>query len=248
MIAAIIQARLGAERLPGKVLMKLGQSNMLDFQLKRIKKSKRLNEIIVATTEEKQDDKIVEFCEENRIKFYRGSTKDVLSRYYHCAKLFKVDTIVRLTADCPFIDPSIIDKVIDIFFEERADFSSNTVPPETSSWPDGSDVEVFSFKNLEIAYKNSVDLNEREHVTFYFWKNKTNNFSNVQLDNDQDWSKYRFTLDYPKDFEVIKKIYFELKKNNQFGYVKDVVDILKNNPEIRNLNKDYHFGIGWDNK
>ena len=238
MIAAIIQARLGAERLPGKVLMKLGHSNILNFQLMRIKKAKRLNEIIVATTEEKQDDKIVEFCEENRIKFYRGSTKDVLSRYDHCAKLFKVDTIVRLTADCPFIDPSIIDKVIDIFFEERADFSSNTVPPETSSWPDGSDVEVFSFKNLEIAYKNSVDLNEREHVTFYFWKNKTNNFSNVQLENDQDWSKYRFTLDYPKDFEVIKKIYFELKKNNQFGYVKDVVDILKNNPEIRNLNKD----------
>lgn len=248
MIAAIIQARLGAERLPGKVLMKLGHSNILDFQLKRIKKAKRLNEIIVATTEEKQDDKIVEFCEENRIKFYRGSTKDVLSRYYHCAKLFKVDTIVRLTADCPFIDPSIIDKVIDIFFEERADFSSNTVPPETSSWPDGSDVEVFSFKNLEIAYKNSVDLNEREHVTFYFWKNKTNNFSNIQLENDQDWSKYRFTLDYPKDFEVIKKIYLELKKNNQFGYVKDVIDILKNNPEIRELNKDYHFGIGWDNK
>ena len=248
MIAAIIQARLGAERLPGKVLMKLGHSNILNFQLMRIKKAKRLNEIIVATTEEKQDDKIVEFCEENRIKFYRGSTKDVLSRYYHCAKLFKVDTIVRLTADCPFIDPNVIDKVIDIFFEKRADFSSNTVPPETSSWPDGSDVEVFSFKNLEIAYKNSVDLNEREHVTFYFWKNKTNNFSNIQLENDQDWSKYRFTLDYPKDFEVIKKIYFELKKNNQFGYVKDVVDILKNNPEIRNLNKDYHFGIGWDNK
>ncbi len=247
MIAAIIQARLGAERLPGKVLMNLGHSNILDFQIKRIKKAKRLNEIIVATTEEKQDDKIVEFCEENRIKFYRGSTKDVLSRYYHCAKKFKVDTIVRLTADCPFIDPSIIDKVIDIFFEERADFSSNTVPPETSSWPDGSDVEVFSFKNLEIAYKNSIDLNEREHVTFYFWKNKTNNFSNVQLENDQDWSKYRFTLDYPKDFEVIKKIYLELKKNNQFGYVKDVIDILKNNPEIRELNKDYHFGIGWDN-
>lgn len=248
MIAAIIQARLGAERLPGKVLMKLGHSNILDFQLKRIKKAKRLNEIIVATTEEKQDDKIVEFCKEKRIKFYRGSTKDVLSRYYNCAKLFKVDTIVRLTADCPFIDPSVIDKVIDIFFDKRADFSSNTIPPETSSWPDGSDVEVFSFKNLEIAYKNSVDLNEREHVTFYFWKNKTNNFSNVQLENSQDWSKYRFTLDYPKDLEVIKKIYLELKKNNQFGYVKDVVDILKNNPEIRELNKDYHFGIGWDNK
>ena len=248
MIAAIIQARLGAERLPGKVLMKLGHSNILNFQLMRIKKAKRLNEIIVATTEEKQDDKIVKFCEENRIKFYRGSTKDVLSRYYHCAKLFKVDTIVRLTADCPFIDPNVIDKVIDIFFEKRADFSSNTVPPETSSWPDGSDVEVFSFKNLEIAYKNSVDLNEREHVTFYFWKNKTNNFSNIQLENDQDWSKYRFTLDYPKDFEVIKKIYLELEKNNQFGYIKDVVDILKKNPKIRNLNKDYHFGIGWDNK
>ena len=244
MITAIIQARMGATRLPGKVLKILNNKSLLEFQLERIKLSERIQEIIVATTNESADDEIASLCNRRGIKVFRGSQNDVLSRYYHCAKENNASTIVRLTADCPLIDPKVIDAVIDLYFSKKVDYAANTVPPETSYWPDGSDVEVFSFQALKKANEETTDISFREHVTFYFWKD-TNKFSSVQLDNKQDWSNYRFTLDYPEDYEVIKLINDELLRKKLFGHIDQIIDILVSKPEIAEINKAFYFGIGW---
>ena len=246
MITAVIQARMGSTRLPKKVLKTIGNITLLEFQIKRVQESKNIDDIIVATTSNVNDDEIEEFCIKKGIKFYRGSENDVLSRYYECAKHNNIKTIVRLTADCPLIDPIIIDKVIDIFVKDKADYSSNTVSPETSSWPDGSDVEVFSFQALERAHKESYKDEDREHVTFYFWKDRTNGFKITQLNNSEDWSKYRFTVDYKEDYEVLGLIYKEIIKRNIFGHVNEIINILNERPDIRQINKEYYFGIGWD--
>ncbi len=244
MITAIIQARMGATRLPGKVLKTLNNKSLLEFQLERIKLSERIQEIIVATTNESADDEIASLCNRRGIKVFRGSQNDVLSRYYHCAKENNASTIVRLTADCPLIDPKVIDAVIDLYFSKKVDYAANTVPPETSYWPDGSDVEVFSFQALKKANEETTDISFREHVTFYFWKD-TNKFLSVQLDNKQDWSNYRFTLDYPEDYEVIKLINDELLRKKLFGHIDEIIDILVSKPEIAEINKAFYFGIGW---
>jgi spore coat polysaccharide biosynthesis protein SpsF len=246
MIAAIIQARMGSTRLPGKVLKNMNGSSLLEFQIERVKKSKNIKNIIVATSTNKNDDEIEKFCLQKEINFYRGSEDDVLSRYYDCAKIYNIQTIVRLTADCPLIDPVIIDKVIDLFIENDVDYSSNTVPPETSFWPDGSDVEVFSFEAIEKAYKKANKQEDKEHVTFLFWKDKSNGFKINQLSNIEDWSDYRYTVDYDDDFKAIKMIHKEIKKRNIFGHVNEIIDILKSRSDIKEINNQYYFGIGWD--
>lgn len=246
MIAAIIQARMESTRFPGKVLKQINGLSLLEFQIERVKKSKKIKRIIVASSKNKSDDQIEKLCLQKNIDYYRGSEDDVLSRYYECANIYKIETVVRLTADCPLIDPIIIDKVVELFLKNNVDYSSNTTPPETSSWPDGSDVEVFSLEALKKAHKEAHKQEDREHVTFYFWKNKSNSFKINQLSNSKDWSHYRYTVDYENDFKVIKKIYKEIKKRNIFGHVNEVVNILKSNSDIIKLNEKYYFGIGWD--
>jgi spore coat polysaccharide biosynthesis protein SpsF len=246
MIGVIIQARMGATRLPGKVLKKLGDNALLDFQISRIKEAKNIDTIVVATTVEDADDEIEVFCNGKGIPCFRGSENDVLSRYYECARDNKFETIVRLTADCPLIDPAVIDKVVTLFFEEKVDYCSNTVPPETSFWPDGSDVEVFSFAALEQAHRNAVKLEDREHVTFFFWKDKSNGFKTAQLQNFENWSKYRFTVDYQKDYDVVKLIYDEITLRQVYGHIGEIVMVLDDRQDIRMINKDYYFGIGWE--
>ena len=246
MIGVIIQARMGSTRLPNKVLKRLGDKALLDFQIERIKEAKTIDSIIVATTIENSDDEIEHFCNQKDISFFRGSEDDVLSRYYECAKDNNLETIVRLTADCPLIDPVVIDKVVTLFFEEKVDYCSNTVPPETSSWPDGSDVEVFSFAALEQAHRDAVKQEEREHVTFFFWKDKANGFKTAQLKNFEDWSKYRFTVDYQEDYEVLQLICDEIKLRQVYGHVGEIIRVLDDRQDIRMINKDYYFGVGWE--
>jgi len=246
MIGAIIQARMGSARLPGKVLKKLSDSSLLEFQIDRIKEAKNIDIIIVATTTESSDDAIEYFCNEKGIQCFRGSENDVLSRYYDCAKDNQIETIVRLTADCPLTDPIIIDNVVDLYLHKEVDYASNTIPPETSLWPDGTDVEVFSFNALKRAYIESTTTEDREHVTFFFWKNKENGFKTAQLGNSSDWSSYRLTVDYPEDYEVIKLLYSELRAKGSFGHSNEIISILDENPEIMKINERYYFGIGWD--
>lgn len=242
---AIIQARMGSTRLPGKVLMIVEGKPLLEFQLDRIKLAKKIDKIVVATSELEADDVIEKFCISYGVDCFRGAENDVLERYYKTAKKYKAHLIIRLTADCPFSDPLVIDKLVELHVEALADYSSNTVPPDKSSWPDGSDVEVFNIEALEKAYQNSVDESEREHVTFYFWKNQKNEFKLIQMKNIENWSKFRFTVDYEEDLEVVKILMIELKNKKLFGHVGEIIEILKDNPNIVALNSKYHFGIGW---
>ena len=235
---------MGASRLPGKVLMDIEGVPLLQYQLQRIAKSKRLEKVVVATSVAKQDDQIDVFCRQHSIECFRGPENDVLSRYYECAKKYKADIIVRLTADCPFSDPAVIDNVIWLLGDKKADYAANTVPPETSHFPDGFDVEVFSMQALKRANLEAIDPHDREHVTFYFWKYQ-NGFRVEQLFYPKNYSKYRVTVDYPEDIQVARLIAQELKKTKKFGTMEEVIEILNFNPEIKEINSHYYFGIGW---
>lgn len=247
MIAAIIQARMGSTRLPSKVLSEINGMPMLQFQVERVKQSKLVDKVVVATSVLEQDDEIESLCINEEITCFRGSENDVLSRYYECASDHEVEIVVRLTADCPLIDPQMIDQVIELQRDSCVDYASNTVPPETSSWPDGSDVEVFTMEALTRANHEASDRSEREHVTFYFWKGSHNHgFTTTQLRGAENLSKYRFTVDYPEDYELVIRVASELNKRGQFGYVSEVVQILREHQDIYDLNSKYYFGIGWN--
>lgn len=245
MFLAIVQARMGAERLPGKVLMDVEGKPLLRYQIDRIMRSKMIDRIVVATSTRDSDDAIVAFCEKNGVECFRGPEEDVLTRFYDCARAFNGKAIVRLTGDCPLLDPEVIDETIHLYNDMRVDFAANTVPPETSTYPDGSDVEVFSMEALTRAYQETTDKTLREHVTFYFWQ-ADNGFETAQLRGEEDWSRYRFTVDYPEDFEVVSFIIQELKQRRSFGHIDEIIQIIDSNPEIKKRNSAYYFGIGWE--
>jgi len=244
-VGVIIQARMGSTRLPGKVLMKIGNTPLLKIMVDRVRQARQVAKIIVATSTSPLDDQIADFCNSNDIDSFRGSENDVLSRYYECSMLYNLDVVVRLTADCPLIDPLIIDQVISLFKESGADYAANTIPLKSNTYPDGSDVEVFSHSALTRAHTEVFDSKYREHVTFYFWKDQKSNFKTVQLLNHDDWSDFRFTIDYPEDYEVVKYLLSQLQGESAYGQLETIVKILENNPEVKKMNKEYYSGMGW---
>ena len=238
-IGAIIQARMGSTRLPGKVLKNIGEKPVLFRMIERIRKSKKLHKIIVATSTLERDNIIENFCIENGVDCFRGSETDVLQRYYECAKKNDLDTIVRLTADCPLIDFSMIDKCLEEFYAKpEVSYYANTCPINLSTYPNGSDIEIFSFVALEKANALESSLEGREHVTHFMCREK-NLFKTDMLKNSQDWSGYRYTLDNHEDFEVISFLFDEIDKKKLEGSTQEIVKILDENPNIRALNKKY---------
>jgi len=233
--AAIIQTRMSSTRLPGKVLMKAVGKTLLELLLDRLKHSKYIKEVIIATTHNPNDDVLVDFCNKNGIKVFRGDENDVLDRYYQTAKAFNVDVVVRITSDCPLIDPKVTDNVIEQFLEGGYDYVSNISPP---TYPDGLDTWVFSFKALEKTWNEAKDPYEREHVTPYFWKHPEL-FKIANISQATDMSQmYRWTLDYPEDYAFIKRIYEELYRPEKIFHMEDVLDLLKRKPEISALNSN----------
>jgi spore coat polysaccharide biosynthesis protein SpsF len=226
--------------------MKVNGVPLLKIMIERVALSKRINQVVIATSTLENDDPIVEFCGSEGVEVFRGSEEDVLSRYFDCATKFGATTVVRLTADCPLIDPDIIDDVVNLFEVSGVDFAANTVPPENSTFPDGSDVEVFSYAALSRAHREAVELSDREHVTFYFWKDPARNFKTKQLQNSDDWSKYRLTVDYPEDLEVVSLIILNLFNGKGTPELARIVNFLEERPEVYALNSKYYFGQGWD--
>ncbi len=243
MIIAIIQARMGSSRLPKKVLMDIEGTTSLRFMIDRVEKSTLIDKTIVATTNDERDDQIVKFCNENNILCFRGSENDVLDRYYQSAKKYEATTVVRLTSDCPLIDPDVIDETINLFFKEKVDYASNAVPPDKKKFPDGSDVEVFSFETLKRSWVETTDLKDREHVTFYMW-DKRDNFNTIMLDNEHDWSKYRITVDYIEDLELVREIVKKLNDNNLDGSTKEIIEIIESE-KLFKINSMHTWGSNW---
>jgi spore coat polysaccharide biosynthesis protein SpsF (cytidylyltransferase family) len=231
-IWAIIQARLGATRLPGKVLLKLNGRTVLEHVIARVLKAKTINGVVVATTVNKEDLSIVHLVSGKGISVYCGSSEDVLDRYYQAARLFNIEHVIRITADCPVIDPKIIDRVVSDYFKKQADYCSNTL---RETFPDGQDVEVFSFKALTIAWRNAKLSSEREHVTPYIRK-RAKLFKLVSYENKIDLSKKRWTLDRIEDYRLLKILFQHLYKNNSFFGMQEIINFLKENSDLEKIN------------
>lgn len=232
---AIIQARMGSTRLSGKIMLNILGKPVLWHVVNRVSRAKLIDELIVATTTKTKDDVIERFCKENNISIFRGQEKDVLDRYYQCAKKYNMENIVRITADCPLHDPQIIDLVIERYEGGNYDYITNADPP---SYPDGIDVEVFSFLALEKAWNNAKLSSEREHVTPYIRKNK-NLFRVSNVENETDLSEFRWTLDQEEDFRFIKTVYEKLSESkSDIFYMNDIVELIDKYPELLKINSN----------
>ncbi len=236
-ILAIIQARMSSTRLPGKVLLPLEDKTVLEQVVLRVKKAKMVGEVIVATTTEKEDNEIVKLSKKNNFKVFRGSLDDVLDRYYQAASLYKPRHIVRITSDCPLIDPVIIDQTIKTHLQEKADYTASQFYGE--KLPDGEDVEVFSFEALEKSWQEAKKASEREHVGLFI-NNNPKKFKRTGIRIKQDLSDKRWTLDEPEDYEFIKIIFKNLYPENHFFGMREILKFLEKNPEIERINA--HIG------
>lgn len=238
-VLAILQARYSSSRLPGKVLLPLADQPMLYQQIKRVERAKKIDKLVVATSTEVSDDPIASMCEQKKISCFRGSLDNVLDRFYQATKNRGATHIVRLTGDCPLIDPKIIDEVINVHLSSGNDYTSNVDPP---TFPDGLDVEVMTFEALEKAWICAKKNHEKEHVTPYIRENSKTKMGNYF--NNLDLSKERWTVDEELDYKKVEKIYEELYTNDEeFGY-KDVISFLEVNPEVDNLNSMYKRNEG----
>jgi len=229
-IVALIQARMGSSRFPGKVLEDLAGRPMLWHVVRRVRRASRVDRVVVATTDRPVDDPIVRFCEQERISCFRGSEPDVLDRFYRAAKANDADVVVRITADCPLIDPAVIDTVLERFQLGGCDYACNVI---RYTYPDGLDTEVFSFAALEQAWREAAKPSEREHVTPYL---RTDRFrvANVESEIPVSPSQYRWTVDHPADLEFVRKVYAAFSENGEFGF-REIFDLLKERPDLATI-------------
>ena len=236
---------MGSTRLEGKVLKDINGVALLKIMMQRVALAKMLNRIVIATSTLPIDDPIVKFCNDEGVEVFRGSETDVLGRYFECAKQIGATTVVRMTGDCPFVDPHIIDAVIKMFIDDALDYAANTVPPSTSTFPSGSDVEVFTYELLARGHVEVKDLSYREHVTFYFWRDLLEQIKTKQFSNSEDWSKYRLSVDYPEDLEVTRQLHSALCSDGKVPTLSEIIQYLDLHPEVYALNSMYYFGQGW---
>lgn len=232
-VVAIIQARLGSSRLPGKVLLNLAGEPMLTRVIHRLRRAQRLDEVIVATTTEPRDDALATFCADQGIACSRGSENDVLDRYVQAARAAKADVVVRITSDCPLIDPQLVDEVVAHFLtrEPAADYVSNVAPIRT--FPRGLDTEVIRLEALERAHREATDSASREHVTAYIYRHPEA-FRLEGYHGAEDHSAHRWTVDTPEDFALVEKIYAHFG-HDAFSW-KEALQLIEQNPEWSRLN------------
>jgi spore coat polysaccharide biosynthesis protein SpsF len=233
-VIAIVQARMGSTRLPGKVLKKINNRFVLDYVIERLKFSDRINDVILATTTDKKDDVLETYAIEREVRYFRGSEEDVLSRYYHAAKKYGGEIIVRITSDCPLIDPEIVDNVINKHIDNKVDYTSNVIK---RTYPRGLDTEVFNFDVLAEAYKNANEKYQQEHVTSYMIEHPEKfKLQNIEAKGKLKRPDIRITVDTEEDFELIKKIILHF--NNLNFKTEDIIGFLDRNPELIEINKN----------
>ena len=232
-IAAIVQARMSSSRLPQKVLMDLQGKPVIEQVCHQLSYSKLLNEIILATSSDSSDDPLIEWAKSKQIKYFRGDLNNVLKRFYDTAKYFNIEVIVRITADCPLIDPEIVDNVIEQYLNGNHDYFSNTNPP---TFPDGLDTEVFSFTSLEKAFHQAELLSEIEHVT-PFIRNHAEIFKIGNYSSPINDERLRWTLDNEEDYKFISTVYKNLFDKNTYIAWRDVLKFLDANKEVIGINQ-----------
>jgi len=232
MTLAIIQARMGSSRLPEKILKPLANRPALWHIVNRLTHSKNIDKVVIATTVDPKDDPVEQFCADNNIPCYRGSEDDVLDRYYQCAKLYKGDNIIRITGDCPVIDPVIVDEMMDHYFKEGYDLYGLG-----GEFPDGLDCTVFNFKTVEQTWNNAKLPSEREHVCPYM-ENHPEIFKIGSYKKFKGLSHLRWTLDEENDYEFLTIVYDRLYNEDKLFLTKDILDLLQKEPDLLKINSD----------
>ena len=229
-IVAILQARMNSSRLRGKVMMKLANKPVLAHIVERLSYCKMIEKIVVATTIEDSDDVVNDYCINNKIDCYRGKVDDVLDRYYNTAKIYGADPIVRITCDCPVIDPVVVDSVITGYLSGEYDSYGLG-----GKFPDGLDCTVYSFSALEKAWEEARLTSEREHVGPYI-ENNPNLFKNGSLELFNNLDQHRWTLDVSNDYELLSRIFDSLYRVNSPFFSHEILQFLKRNPELSEIN------------
>ena len=247
---AIIQGRMSSSRLPGKILADIAGQPMSQRVFTRTSRAATVNETIFATTTDSSDDPVAEYCDFSGIPFTRGSLYDVLDRYYQAAKESKADVVVRITADCPVIDPALIDDCVKTLLDDEYDFVCNRLPPPWHrTYPIGLDVEVCTFKVLAKAWKEAKEPQHREHAMPYFYEDvkltrqsrtletgiSPRGFKVALLHHVTDFGDYRWTVDTPEDLEFMRQVYSRFDGRDDFSW-KDVLDLVHNHPELMEVN------------
>jgi len=244
-IVASIEARMTSSRLPGKVLMEMDGKPVLEILIDRLKRSKFINEIVIATTSNDADDRIEELGKELNVAVFRGSEDDVLGRVVGAVETLKGDIIVEITGDCPLMDPEVMDSVIEEYIENYPEYDYVTnigyVENEVREIPIGMDIRVFTFKDLKYISEITDDPEDREHVSLYFFRTGKNKYKLFNIKTPDKWKRnysVRLALDTKEDFQFIEKIYTELNKiNKEFG-LEDILNFLDENKELLKINSE----------
>ena len=249
-VVAIIQGRMSSSRLPGKILADIVGQPMLTRVFTRTSRATTLDDVLFATTTDASDDPVAEYCDFSGLPFTRGSLYDVLDRYYQAAKGAKADVIVRITADCPVIDPALIDNVVNTLREDEYDFACNRLPPPWHrTYPIGLDVEACTFKVLEQAWKKAQEPQHREHAMPYFYEGveltrqsrtletgtSPRGYQIALLHHTTDFGEYRWTVDTPEDLEFMRQVYSRFDGRDDFTW-KEVLDLVHDHPELAQIN------------
>lgn len=232
MVIAILQARMGSSRLPNKVLRTIKGKTLLELYINRVKQSRLIDKIVIATTTKPSDDVIEATAFELGIECFRGSENDLLDRYYQCAKKYRAEVVVRVTPDDPFVDYRVIDRAVKIFRDNEVDFVTNHFEP---TYPEGLDVEVYSISALEKSWREAKLLSEREHV-FPYIQNNQGQFKIINFTQGKDYSHLRWTIDYECDYEMTSVIYGHLYDKKPVFLQEDILQLLENHPEIAEMN------------
>lgn len=240
---AIVQARMGSTRLPGKVLRPILGHPMLWHIVQRVRKAPGVTEVVVATGDRSSDDAVAEMCRSSGIAVFRGNESDVLDRFYQAARQFQGDPLLRITGDCPFADPELIGRVLAVYQSGSYDHvgvatGAGAIYLKEARFPDGLDAECFSLAALERAWREATDPRDREHVTPYIWRNK-HLFRCGHVFSEQDLSNLRWTVDNEVDFRVVSEAYHALYDENRPFLMKDILAYLATRTDLAAANRDF---------
>ena len=230
----IIQARTGSKRFPSKILYKIDHRTVIEYLIDNIAQKFKKKNIIIATTKNKRDNKLVKLVKKLKINYFRGSEENVLNRYINCGKKFNVKNVIHITSDCPLVDTNLIYKMINIFNKKKIDYLANTYPPKKSKFPDGTDIEIYKYKSLVRLNKLTQKDEDKEHVTNFFWKNPRL-FKTMIVNNKKNLSMYKYSLDYKNELLLIKKILKKIKLKNLNLNYQNIFKIIKNDNSIKNI-------------